>query len=332
MLYSLITPCLPTELPQLHALKENLNRQITHNFEWLIACNQPLDLTSSTWQAPFPIRQIQFQPTTIGAARNAAIAAATGDWLVFIDSDDYLLPAALSEVAAIIPVRSQATLYDLNQYPTYEPHDAFLTSHQTSDAQDDMPKWGGLKRQRPKRHVVSMATNAIIPQAQQLDPVVLNWLQHRYYEHTGNQRWTGINRQLKVTGKIVARQLVNDHDLKFDEKNTLYPDGAFMANVLRLTTSTLRLSKPSYVRVKHNDPINAPSVHQLDDPQRWTKRVLDWQAALAQLEPGSAGFNAISIRSLHRLHCYLYAALATHTRTVATEQVNELMATLQNLL
>ena len=92
MFYSLITPCLPNELEQLLVLKNNLTRQTMTDFEWLIACNQPIDLTQSKWQAPFPIRQITFTPDTVGAARNQAMQAANGDWLVFVDSDDYLLP------------------------------------------------------------------------------------------------------------------------------------------------------------------------------------------------------------------------------------------------
>ncbi|CAJ1229355.1 bifunctional glycosyltransferase family 2 protein/CDP-glycerol:glycerophosphate glycerophosphotransferase [Lactiplantibacillus xiangfangensis] len=332
MFYSLITPCLPNELEQLLVLKNNLTRQTMTDFEWLIACNQPIDLTQPKWQAPFPIRQITFTPATVGAARNQAMQAANGDWLVFVDSDDYLLPNALADAAAIISTRSTDVLYDLNQYPTYEPHSAFATSHEADGTRDDLPKWGGRKRNRPKRHTVNLPADALLPADLSVDPLVMNWLQHRYLEHTGEQRWAGLNRQLKVAGKIVARQLVEAQALKFNEDNPLYPDAPFMLPLIAATTSTIRLSQHTYVRVKHNDPINHPSVHQLDDPTRWTKRVQDWQTALATQTPDSEGFNKYAVRALHRLHRYLYAALATRTGTVAEEQRAELLPTLQRFL
>lgn len=332
MFYSLITPSLPTETAQLLALKNNLTHQTEQDFEWLIACNHPLDLTQPEWQAPFPIHQVSFEPLTIGAARNRAIAQAKGDWLLFIDSDDYLLPGALAEATAVIKEHGANTLYDLNQYPTYEPHDAFVTTHQDSAASDDLPKWGGAKRRRPKRHAVNLATNAILPSDLQLDPQVMTWLQHRYLEHTGDERWAGLDRQIKVTGKIIARDLVIKNNYRFNETNRLYPDGALMVQLIDATDRYLRLSQHTYVRVKHNDPINHPSVHQLDDPARWNLRVQDWQDALDHLTPGSVGFETYAVRTLRRLHRYLYAALATGTATIPAEQVPELITTLQSYL
>ncbi|RRK10117.1 CDP-glycerol:glycerophosphate glycerophosphotransferase [Lactiplantibacillus garii] len=332
MFYSLITPCLPSELQQLHALKENLTLQTMQDFEWLIACNQPIDLSQPEWQAPFPIHQITFTPATVGAARNQAIQQATGDWLLFIDSDDYLLPNALADAAAIAATRSSDVLLDLNQYPTYEPHDAFVTSHAETGVADDMPKWGGRKRLRPKRHALNLATNAVLPTDTPVDPTVMTWLQHRYLEHSGDNRWAGLDRQLKVSGKIANRKLILAHQLKFNETNDLYPDGPFMLPLLNVTTSTLRLSQHTYIRVKHNDPINHPSVHQQDDPRRWAKRIQDWQTALVTLPNDSDGFNAYATRDLHRLHRYLYAAVATRTGTVPAEQLPELLHTLQAFL
>lgn len=71
MKYSLITPCKPAEYPQLLSLKHNLDRQNTHDFEWIIALNGQIDFSQPAWQADYTIQQVDHTPATLGAARNA---------------------------------------------------------------------------------------------------------------------------------------------------------------------------------------------------------------------------------------------------------------------
>lgn len=326
MTYSLITPCLPSEVDQLLALKNNLARQTTLDFEWIIAINTPLDLQSPQWQAPFTIKQTTFTPATVGAARNRAIELARQDWLVFVDSDDYLLPNALSELTAIRTTEDATILYDLNQYPTYEPQDAFVASTAQSLAQDDLPKWGGRKK-----HQQRLPVNIPAELTRDQPSAITNWLAHRYVALTAEQRYSEMPRQMKITGKVVNRQLTLDHELIFDPGNPLYADDVFISGVLAQISEYRRLSQPTYVRVHHNDPINHPSLHQLDEERRWFYRVAAWQTALDAL-PNTPVFTAYATYTLKRIHRYLYAALAHRTATLKPADIPELMTALQTYL
>ncbi|WP_395321562.1 CDP-glycerol glycerophosphotransferase family protein [Levilactobacillus parabrevis] len=311
MKFSIITPCQPAELSQLLELRQNLVNQTTHDFEWLIALNTPLDLTTPDWQLPFAVHQVSFDGSTLGAARNAAMATAVGDWLVFVDSDDYLTVSALAEISAIQPL-SADTLADLYQYPTYEPHTSFVASQEQAPIADSLPKWGGPKRRQLKNRAVNL-NEAMLSQLssdQQLAPVAANWLQHKYVRCTGDDRWAQFNRQLKITGKVIDRRLVQDNQLVFDTSNALYPDYAFLTQVMARTSSYLRLADPTYIRVKHNDPINQPSVHQLEAPDRWQQRLAAWHTSLANISDEGLHL-AFSRYCLNRIHRYLYMALAT---------------------
>lgn len=311
MKFSIITPCQSAELPQLLALRQNLTMQVNQDFEWLIALNTPLDLTTPDWQTAFPVHQITFTGQTLGAARNAAIQAATGDWLVFIDSDDYLTSNALAELAAIDPLPAD-TLADLYQFPTYEPHTSFVASQDQTNVPDSLPKWGGAKRRQPKNHALNLE-NAVLGQltpTTTVAPAALNWLEHKFTRNAGVTRWEQFNRQLKITGKVINRQLVQDNQLSFDETNALYPDYTFLTQVMARTTAYVRLANPTYIRVKHNDPVNQPSVHQLDVPDRWQQRVAAWQNSLVAITDPDLHL-AFSRYCLYRLHRFLYMALAT---------------------
>lgn len=330
MKFSLITPCQTGELHQLLALRQNLVHQTTHDFEWIIALNAPLDFTESEWQVPFKVRQVSFDGNTMGAARNAAVAAATGDWLVFVDSDDFLVPSALAEMAAINPATD--TLGDLNQYPTYEPQSSFLNSLEQTEALDTLPKWGGAKRRAPKNFALNFDPSVTqqLLDAPTVDASALNWLEHKYVQLRGDTRWDQFNRQIKLTGKVIDRKLVQDHDIQFMPDNQLYPDFPFLVQVMALTSSYLRLATPHYIRVKHNDPINQPSIHQLEVGTRWQQRVAAWQASLDLIKDDDLHF-AFSRYTLLRMHRFLYQALATSS-PVTVDDVPALMNDLHRYL
>lgn len=62
---------------------------------------------------PALIRLIEQENSGLGAARNTGIDAAKGDFLAFIDSDDYLSPGALPEMLALLDESCDIVFFDL---------------------------------------------------------------------------------------------------------------------------------------------------------------------------------------------------------------------------
>lgn len=57
----------------------------------------------------------------------------------------------------------------------------------------------------------------------------------------------------------------------FDEENPLYDDFYFMGKVLNIINSFIEFDTFKYVKVKHNDPINDPSLSQIECDDRWNQ-------------------------------------------------------------
>ena len=319
MKFSLITPVKAEELPQLLALKRNLSQQTMQDFEWLIATDLTLDLQSPTWQTPFPIRLIQPTVPTIGAARNAALASAKGDWLVFMDSDDYLLPEALAHLDGTNAL-TPTVMADLHQYPTYEPHTAFINTLSQTIARDSLPKGTGSKRKKVTYRPLDLPADLTTETPNDLPIKAQNWLNYKYRLYQDTTRWDNFKRQLSIAGKVINRELVQQAKIQFDATNPLYPDSLFLTQVMAHTSAYLQLANPTYIRVRHNDPINAPSVHQLPTSRRWHNRLAAWQLSLDQLSAGNLR-DAFATYTLNRLHRYLYKSLSTNTDdTIADPQ------------
>jgi glycosyltransferase involved in cell wall biosynthesis len=92
----LITRCLQSVATSLTA---NLTRGVTT--EIIVVDNNSTDNTASLARATGA--QVVFEPINqIGRARNAGAAAATGDWMLFLDADSVLNPELLADILGLI--------------------------------------------------------------------------------------------------------------------------------------------------------------------------------------------------------------------------------------
>ena len=332
MKYSIITPVKTADISKLPLLKENLDKQGTNDIEWLFVGNQQLTNTKLNWTSDYPIRFINSDIETVGGARNVGMAAATGEYLVFIDADDFLVPGTLVKY---LPVVSKVQLLDLHQYPTYEPASSFLTSITTNKATDNLPDWGGRGR---KYHVDwhqlnLLPENQIMVSNSQLadDQQYQQWLTEKYTVFSQNELEDVISNFLPVAGKIVSRQLVTDVHAQFDEANQQHGDYRFMLTILDHCQTVGQLVRRTYIKERHNDPINDPSVTQASFAENW----LNWLHALSIEVPKLKSKKlkaAVDDYALNRIHRFFYKGIVGETQAVEQPEVlAELTTYLQTL-
>ena len=330
MKYSIITPVKPADISKLPLLKANIDKQGTDDIEWLIIGDQQVVTTSFDWQSTYPIRLVAADQNSVGLARNTGVQEASGNYLVFVDADDFLVPGTLT---TYLPVIEQFDVVDLHQYPTYEPASSFLTSITTSTATDNLPDWGGRGR---KHHVdwhqlnlqannqVAVKGSKIAQQAN-----YQQWLTNKYATFTKQKRTEIVTRLMPVAGKVVKRELVNTSQASFDENNELHSDYQFMLTVLDHSDTAIQLTRRTYIKERHNDPINDPSLTQVSFAENWGSWLTTLTKELPKVNTKYLQ-QAIGDNSIARIHRFFYKGVVGETnaqeRPVLLSQLHDYLA------
>ncbi|MCY9806251.1 bifunctional glycosyltransferase family 2 protein/CDP-glycerol:glycerophosphate glycerophosphotransferase [Lentilactobacillus senioris] len=329
MKYSIITPVKTADISKLPLLKANLDKQGTNDIEWLLVGNQELVNTQFDWHSDYPIRFINSTKDTVGGSRNVGLDNATGDYLVFVDADDFLVPDTL---AKYLPVVEQVQLLNLHQYPTYEPVSSFLTSITSNEANDNLPDWGGRGR---KNHINWHQLNLLNDNQITVEDSKIaasknyqQWLTNKYTIFNQDNWDYAIHNFLPVAGNVVSRKLVVDTNSRFDEDNQQYGDYRFTLSILDHCQTIAQLVRRTYIKERHNDPINDPSVTQASFAENWQ----NWLTALTSETPKLTSPKlkiAVNGYALRRIHRFFYKGVVSET---TAEEQSEILANLTTYL
>lgn len=327
MKYSIITPVKQADINKLPLLKANLDKQGTSDLEWLLIGDQAV--ADIPWEASsYSIKPIVTDTSLVGGARNLGVAAATGDYLVFVDADDLLVPDTLNKYW---PVIEQFDVIDLRTYPTYEPAHAFLNSAQTKQNSDNLPSWGGRGRKRHKDwHQLNLLPDNQIKVA---DTTIdtdqyQQWLTAKYTTFSDQRQGNIINSLMRVAGKVISRKLITETKATSATNSVLFSDYHFMLTILNHCQTVARLVSRTYIKVRHNDPINDPSVTQVGFAAKWQDRLTTLTTELPLIQQDYLK-QALIQTSLKRIHRFFYKGLVSETS--ATDRP-ALLAALQAFL
>ena len=317
--FSIITACSRRDSRRLMELKSNLEAQTRHNFEWVVACNDPQLKLSAT---SFVTRRVKFYPHTLGAARNAAIRASHGQFLIFLDADDYLTLNTIEDLDLILNqsglMNQDRWVVDLNCYYTYEPKNIFVNSIRTNRSYEDaLPQ---TDKRINNFHPISRNFNYSSKLLKWVDcnSKYRHWLNHQYWLYTGNNLYSSLGTSLMVSGKVIPREMILKHGWSFDPSNALYSGLSWMAAVLMNTDQILKLADYHYIMVEHNDPINYPSLSQRNSPHRWETWFKACLLAIKILRQNGLAKLAFSRYTMAYIHRYFYKAVAMDLHSVGS--------------
>ena len=101
---SIVTPAYNAE-GVIDRAVQSIVPQLTENVEWIIVDDGSTDeggaLLDSLAASYRQIRVIHTKNRGAGAARNIGIREARGEWIVFLDADDYLADAAIADIISV---------------------------------------------------------------------------------------------------------------------------------------------------------------------------------------------------------------------------------------
>ena len=175
----------------------------------------------------------------VAGARNAGIEKAQGEYVVFLDADDYLAEDTLE---ALAEKAEPETVVYISKTETWYSRKVYQDNGEKLDEQND--------------------TNGDEGEETKVDP-------ENPYEYliANTKKWQNIS----TLGLLIPRRLLIENPIRFCEELEYDSDIPVLMEVLAKAPKTVYQEKGTYIKRKHNDPINLPSLLQKKDAAKKAK-------------------------------------------------------------
>ncbi|MCR5521210.1 MAG: bifunctional glycosyltransferase family 2 protein/CDP-glycerol:glycerophosphate glycerophosphotransferase [Lachnospiraceae bacterium] len=255
------------------------------DFEVIIVTDHPVDDIGDLvdeYKDIFSIRVVPLtEGTGVAAARNKGIEEAKGEYIMFVDSDDYLFPRSLyfMDRASHTAVNPDI-IYGMKVWTWYSRNGFMATfnkqqqeeenNSQADDSADDAVA-ADEARERDERMKSELTEQEYI-----------EYRRTKVARRLISKR-KGI-RNVSALGISYKRSLLTDNNIRFPEQFRYYSDFPFLCLALEKATSFRKNYRSWYIKRKHADSINFPSLAQEKSEQRfpellesyaYTKKILD---------------------------------------------------------
>lgn len=214
----------------------SLAEQSWQDFEVILVCDgcEPPQL------APFGALNIRTACSPAGgvaAARNIGMEQACGEYVYFLDADDYLEPDVLDGMVKL--------------------------------ARPDGIVYGRIKKTWYSRKVNEDNDGALDGQTDEEDSARYEGVSGDPYEYV-LMREKGFQ-SISILGLLISRSVIERGKIRFNEELHYFSDIPFLLQVLFGAEQTAFYANSCYIKRKHNDPVNLPSLTQKKDEERKIK-------------------------------------------------------------
>lgn len=247
-----------------HYLKEclfNLSQSTFKDFELLIVldhCTEDIDDLIDQYADTFDMKIFQLDDGVTGVAscRNVGILEATGTYLYFLDSDDYVLEDTLANIVKSIEYNVDLVYGTISH--TWNNKANYLQKIANKEIDEEDLEEKEQRRQEKLSDFVSLASR-------EMDSSKAQAVFYTFYNRKGI-------RTLSVLGNLYNREFVINNHLHFQEDFRYYSDMTFLTPFLEKMETCLQSEDSVYVKRKHNDPINEPALRQEENENRFDER------------------------------------------------------------
>jgi CDP-glycerol glycerophosphotransferase len=243
----------------------------------------------------------------VACARNAGLEAATGEYVYFLDSDDYVLNGTLplllreaEEQNADFTYGSRtatwfrrivylASLAENGEDETVDDQDGGDQEQGDQDqAEQELTDQGAnnetvVKLTRRQRKILNVQQK--IAAASELDMEELAQLAEAYHSLFVSRK--GL-RNISVLGILFRRSFLHENQMSFNEDYIFFSDSPFVIQALELGKVCSYVQEAVYVKRKHNDPIHYPSLSQSKTEDKFDEYIQAYQQAKEYTEENTA--------------------------------------------